>query len=376
MATATIVNERIEALRDRCRREIDEGLLPSCSAAIGLGGDIVWSEAFGDATTDTRYVIYSCTKGLIAGVVWQLIGEGALSVDDRVIDHFEEFGENGKTEITVEQLLAHTAGFPRAPMNAKQWDDRATRVQVMSAWRLNWEPGTQFEYHPTSAHWVLREIIERVEGDEIGSILQRRITGPLGLASTALCVPPSRQSGIAELVAVGEFPSPDELMAVFGVPTYDLGEVTPEAIVEFNEPEVLSIGVPGGGAVATASDLALYYQGLLHNPGGLWDATELADGTGHVRNMYPDPILGCAAWRTAGLTVAGDDGQAFLRGFGRTASPRAFGHNGAAGQIAFADPDTGLSVGYCTNGVDRHFLRQSRRTTAVASRAAVVTTPE
>jgi CubicO group peptidase (beta-lactamase class C family) len=60
---------------------------------------------------------------------------------------------------------------------------------------------------------------------------------------------------------------------------------------------------------------------------------------------------------------------------GKTVSPAAFGHNGAGGQIAWADPATGLSFVYLTNGMDQHIIRQSRRTTAIASRAAVCAKP-
>ena len=106
----------------------------------------------------------------------------------------------------------------------------------------------------------------------------------------------------------------------------------------------------------------------------LWDPAWLADGTGNVRNTFPDPVLGYRAMRTLGLVVAGDDGQAFMRGKGHTVSPRTFGHNGAGGQIAWADPVTGLSFVYLTNGIDRDFLRESRRTSGLASRAGLLTT--
>ena len=55
---------------------------------------------------------------------------------------------------------------------------------------------------------------------------------------------------------------------------------------------------------------------------------------------------------------------------GATVSPRAFGHNGAGGQIAFADPESGLSVVYLTSGLDQNLLREAWRVTAVASLAA------
>jgi CubicO group peptidase (beta-lactamase class C family) len=58
-----------------------------------------------------------------------------------------------------------------------------------------------------------------------------------------------------------------------------------------------------------------------------------------------------------------------MRGFGRTASPRAFGHGGAGGQIAWGDPQTGISLGYCTNGFVE-LMTMGRRITAISSLAA------
>jgi len=365
---------RLESFRTRLVREVEGGILPSCQAAVGLGGEIVWSETFGDAGDDTRYVIFSCTKALIAGLTWQLFAEGACSPDDPVVRHLDWFGANGKDAVTIGQLLMHTSGFPHAPLGPPEWETKESRRVRMASWRLNWEPGTQFEYHPTSAHWVLAEIIEALDGRPCGASLRTRITEPLGLASTALGVPPDEQGDIATLIDVGTAPSPEELAEILGV-AFELGEVTPESLLHFNRAEIRAVGVPGGGGVSNAVDLCRYYQALLHNPGGLWEPAWLADGTGNVRNNYPDPMLGHEARRTLGLTVAGDDGKSFMRGFGHTVSPRAFGHNGAAGQIAWADPETGLSLVYLTNGVDRDVIRESRRTSGIASRAALLTTP-
>jgi CubicO group peptidase (beta-lactamase class C family) len=93
------------------------------------------------------------------------------------------------------------------------------------------------------------------------------------------------------------------------------------------------------------------------------------DGIGQVRNSLADP-MGVPANRSLGLILAGDDGRSHLRGLGRTVSPLAFGHNGAGGQLAWADPATGLSLGYVTDGYDRHEIRQPRRGTAISSIAA------
>ena len=69
------------------------------------------------------------------------------------------------------------------------------------------------------------------------------------------------------------------------------------------------------------------------------------------------------------MVVAGDENRTFL-GFGHTNSPRSFGHTGAGGQVAWADPETGISFVYLTNGCDRHPVRQNRRGVGLSSRAA------
>ena len=179
---------------------------------------------------------------------------------------------------------------------------------------------------------------------------------------------------MADLVLTGEPATPDELEAAFGVRELPATEVTDEVILRFNHAAQKEVGVPGGGGWGRAADLAMFYQALLHNPGELWEPDLLADVTGVVRNTLPDP-MGVPANRSLGLIVAGDDGRSNLRGLGRTVSSGAFGHNGAGGQLAWADPATGLSLGYTTNGRDRHEIRQPRRDTSIGSIAGLCTTP-
>jgi CubicO group peptidase (beta-lactamase class C family) len=302
--------------------------------------------------------------------MWQLIGEGSIDPSDRVVDHFPEFGENGKDVITVEQVMLHTSGFPTAPLGPPKWADRAARQQIMAGWRLNWEPGTRYEYHPTSAHWVLAELIDRATGGDYRDELERRVTGPLGLGRV-LGLGPEQQANIATLETVGEPATSEEIQAAFGVPELLVGEVTMDVMLRFNQPDVREVGVPGGGGYIRADQLALYYQALLHNPDGLWNPDVLADATGHVRNRLPDPLSKTPANRSLGLILAGDDGRSHIRGLGRTLSAGGFGHPGAGGQLAWADPATGLSFAYMTNGLDQHVVREPRRGTSLSSLAGV-----
>jgi CubicO group peptidase (beta-lactamase class C family) len=87
-----------------------------------------------------------------------------------------------------------------------------------------------------------------------------------------------------------------------------------------------------------------------------------------------DPLYRKRANRALGIIIAGDEDRHF-RGFGRTNSPVAFGHNGAGGQLAWADPESGLSLGYLTSAHDRNPIRQGRRGVAISSLAAELCRP-
>jgi CubicO group peptidase (beta-lactamase class C family) len=338
---------------------------------LARGGQLAAFETVGAAGSGTRYVIFSATKAFVASAAWLLIGEGSLDIERGVADYIPEFATNGKDVVTVEQVMLHTSGFPRAPLGPPAWADRGRRLEAFARWRLNWEPGTAHEYHATSAHWVLAELIERISGRDYRDFIHERVTGALGLPRV-VGISPGDQEDIAELALCGEPASPDELEAIFGVPELPVTEVTDDALLSFNRSDVRAVGVPGGGGVATAATVALFYQALLHNPDELWDPDVLADATSRVRNTFPDLLaLGAPANRALGVVVAGDDGKANRRGFGHTQSPRTFGHNGAGGQIAWADPESGLSFCYVTNGRDVNPIREGRRSIGISSRAAV-----
>ncbi|MBA2608019.1 MAG: beta-lactamase family protein [Actinobacteria bacterium] len=368
-----IVPERLAKLEERIAREVDAGLLPAAQYAVGLNGEVMAKGTVGDANDDTRFTLFSATKALVASTVWTCLGEGSIKLESKVADMIPEFASNGKDDITVEQVMLHTSGFPRNGWGAEMATSEGRRSRF-AAWKTNWEPGTRYEYHPTSAHWVLAELLEVATGQNYLDVIEQRVTKPLGLPRI-LGLVPDHQDNIAELQNVGDPMTPDELEAILGVREIPVGEVTPEALISFNEASQRELGVPGGGGVATAATYAAFYQALLHNSAGIWDEAWLEDVKTNVRNHFGDPLFNTPANRTAGLIVAGDDGQASLRGFGKTQSPATFGHNGAGGQIAWADPVSGLSFVYLTNGLDQHLVRQAKRGVALSSTAAELTTP-
>ncbi len=215
-------------------------------------------------------------------------------------------------------------------------------------------------------------MIEVVDGRGLIESIEARILEPLGLDRFLLGGQRAAEAEVAELTPVGTVPSAEEIEEVFGISNFELGEVTPDSMVHFNDPAVRAVGIPGGGGIADAPTIAAYYQALLHNTGELWDPTVLTDGVARVHCDLLDEMKGVPANRSLGLVIAGDDGHCALRGMGHTVSAQTFGHNGAGGQIAWADPRTGLSFAFCTSAVERNFISEARRSTAIASRAGLL----
>ena len=375
---------KVEDLFKRAERDVTEGLLPSCQIAIARNGKVGAIKTFGravqggvdkPATDDTLYCVFSCTKAIMSSAIWILLSAGKLEIGERAADIVPEFGSNGKEVITVEQLLLHVGGFPNAPFPQPDWTSPAKRLERFKSWRLEFPVGQRFVYHPTSGFWVLGEIVERRSGQDFREFVRDRIAQPLGLPRLRVGLPPAAHGRVADLVWVGQNLTPADYQKM-GVPAPPATEVTEDAILGFNTAAVRESGVPGGGGIMTAADLALFYQGLLHNPPvadgkPIWQPATLKEALRPRSGDYFDPIFKYKCNRALGVVVAGDDGMANYRGFGKTNSPMAFGHGGAGGQIGWADPATGISLGYCTNGFDRNEIRQGRRGVALSSMAAV-----
>lgn len=354
----TLDEDAVADLIGRIAHDVDKGILPAAQAALALDGEVVVFETFGDAEPASRFPLYSVSKVLPAAGVWRLFGSGDLRPDQPVIEVLPWFADGGKDAVTVEHLLLHTAGLPRAPLGPPDWFTPEGRQQRMAAWYVETEPGSNFEYHVTSASWVLGEILAALGSGDHRTEVHRLVTEPLGLPQ--MLGVDATDGPIVDLVEVSSTGS-----------TLEFGEISDASLLRFNTPEVRALGVPAAGGFATAADIALLYQGLLRNPGDLWDPTVLSDATSTVRVTQDDALRGSPANRTRGLIVAGDDGKEATRGFGRGCSPSAFGHDGAAGQAAWADPATGVSFCFLPAALDGDIMRVMRRSIGVSSRAAV-----
>ena len=363
--------ERVEALLQRAEKEVSAGLLPAAQIAIARKGEVVFQHNYGTARDDSSTCIFSATKAITSAAAWLLFQNGDLSENEVVADIVPEFGTNEKDHITVGQLFTHTAGFPTAPFAPLDWDDRDKRYGRFGKWRLNWQPGSRFEYHPSSSMWVIAEIIERRSGLSYRDFVRTRILQPLQLDDLYVGLPVSETARTLPCTYVGDAMTEQEYKNL-GMPVPPETEVTESAILSFNKPEVQAVGVPGGGGFATASALTLFYQALLtggNDHATLWPMETLLDARRVRSGEMTDMMFKKRANRALGLIISGDSSRSF-RGFGKTNSPEAFGHNGAGGQLAWADPATGISFTYLTPGHDRNSIRQGSRGVAISSLAA------
>ena len=321
---------KLDLLLSRVRLEVELGRLPSAQVAVGHGGGLVAFETYGDADPSTRYRLQSVSRPFVAGALWKLLDEHDLDVTAPVSNWIPGFCEG----ITLEDVATHRAGLAYAPLGASRMATRQSRLAAMLRWRPDPDARGHVQFSLTSTGWVVWEVIEAVTGLSLPEYLDKHVSRPLGLTAQ-LAVPVEEQGDVAPMVLLGG--ASDEL-DVWG-PWY------------LDPADVLARGEPSHSLVATAADVALHYQAMLHSD--VWSREAVAEG---IRPRAVEPAYGPAHHGgtdhpiSIGLfvTVRGDAWQhGWMPG---TASPTTFGHGGAPCQQSFCDPETGLSFAFLTNG--------------------------
>ncbi len=325
---------------------------------------------------DTLVLVYSTSKGLAAMTLALAHSRGWLDYDATVAGYWPEFAQNGKAAVTVRQLLAHQAGLCAIdqPLNAARLGDLAGLAEVLARQRPAWEPGTRQGYHALSLGWYENELIRRVDphGRSLGRFFAEEIAEPLGLEfyfGLPPTVPPDRVAtikggGVIDAVLhprgmppamLAAFLRPSSLTArVFGNPRL-------RSTAGLDAPEYRAIENPAGGGIGQVRSVARAYSELAS--GG--QALGLSAAT--LDELTAPPRAPTAVTRDQVLLTDAAFALGFARpgaGFEFGSTPRAFGHPGAGGSFAFADPDLELSFAYAPNRLGHH-LRDDPRETAL-----------
>ena len=168
------------------------------SAAYSIQGKVKWKNAVGYShlkekvpftdTTLTR--IASIAKPMTAIAVMQLVEKGLIDLEAPIQTYLPDFPKNKKGDITVKQLLSHTAGIP-GYKNAKEAETKeefsklSQAVDVFKNRKLEFEPGSDF-YYTTYGYVVLGLIIEKVSGLTFEAYMQKNIWEKAGMQNTGV----------------------------------------------------------------------------------------------------------------------------------------------------------------------------------------------
>jgi len=301
---------------------------------------------------DTIVIVFSCTKGVTAVAANQLIERGLLDPDAPVAEYWPEFAANGKERIPVAWVLSHRAGLAAIDDPDLTLDDVAAWdpvIAAIAAQHPNWEPGATHGYHARTYGWMVGELIRRVTDLMPGAYVAQEISHPLGL-DFFIGVPEAEDHRVATLYPP-QYDDP-ELERLADEVLHDtstlLGRVMggPSGLFGYddmwNSRRMRGAQLPSSNGHGDARALARMYAACTGEVGGvrLLGQRALDDAT-RVRSSGTDCVIGQPLSFGLGFALAPT--------FGSVPGPRAFGHSGAGGSVAFADPDQGLAFAYVMN---------------------------
>lgn len=337
---------------------------PTMGAAlhVTIGGQSVvdlWAGVADERTgrqwaKDTPSVVFSCTKGLMSILVARLVEEGRLDYAAPVARYWPEFAAAGKADITVGQALAHRAGLsaPRATLTEDDIVDWDRVVSILAVQEPLWPIGTGYAYHALTHGWLAGELVRRVTGMTPGDYFNQVIAAPLGVDAwiglpNTLADRPAHLQVSAPLSALwAEEAGKREPNWPYKAMT--LGDALPADLVTreggFNKQRIRAAEIPGAGGIATAQALA-----------AIWSATVVP--TRGIRLIGDAVIAEATRTRSEGQSVFGGDPPYSRWGYGfqldsearRYLGDGCFGHDGAGGQVGFADPRRQIGFGFVTN---------------------------
>jgi len=160
---------------------------------------------------NTLVNVYSVGKPVIALAVLLLVQQGRIALDDPMARHWPNF----KTNASVREIVAHTAGLPFFPVvrDATAWSNWALLCADLASATPEWPPGTVAAEHALTYGHLLGELVARVDGRPPAQFVAEEIARPHGL-DFGYALPAEDRDRCAEL----EYDTPDWPARMLGAP--------------------------------------------------------------------------------------------------------------------------------------------------------------
>src|SRR6266446_923658 len=311
-------------------------------------------------SADTLVLIWSATKGIGSACVLHVLQEHRIGIDRYVAEFWPEFAQAGKEKITLSQLLSHQGGLCALDARVDILDYGAV-IRALEVQKPLWLPGTAHGYHARTFGFLLDELVRRIAGKTLSQYWREAFAQPLNL-DLWIGLPEEENSRVATVYAAksGRPPEPKQFYSDLTTPgtlarktftsPYGLNSVS-----GMNTPAVRGQLIVSCGGIGSASALAKFYS-MLANGGKLEGrtffsgetialmTTTLADGM--------DRVFQIPTAFSAGFMKDPRNAARRMLGPSRTS----FGHPGAGGSHAFADPENKIAFAYVMNQMEQSLL--------------------
>src|SRR3954447_26334561 len=302
-------------------------------------------------TPETLAISFSTTKGVASTVIHRLADRGQLAYDEPVATYWPEFAAGGKEDVTVRHLLTHRAGLSSVRAVAPRAEDLLDHVALEHklAERAVRAPTERSAYHAITYGWLLAGLARRITGRGLADLARTEVTEPLGITGLHIGVPDEAREFVAEPVGAALRQVGSVADATRGLwRRYRASRTTIDALhvpgfarlFEGRDPAIWHTEMPAVNGVISSGALADLYAPLANGGGDGFLSPERVHELGRVQVRTVDAVLGIRMrWRLGYHHAFGSGGS------------KAFGHYGYGGSGGWADPETGLSVGFVTNRI-------------------------
>jgi len=309
---------------------------------------------------NTLVLVWSATKGIGSACVLHVLQEHRIGIDRGVAEFWPEFAQAGKEKITLSQLLSHQAGLCALDARVDILDYGAV-IRALEVQKPLWPPGAAHGYHARTFGFLLDELVRRIAGKTLSQYWREVFAQPLDL-DLWIGLPEEENPRVATVYAAksGRPPEPKKFYSDLTTPgtlarktfssPYGL-----QSVSGMNTPAVRAQPIVSFGGIGSASALAKFYS-MLANGGKLGEQIFFSEETILLMTTTlsngMDRVFQIPTAFSAGFMK--DPRNAARRMFGP--SLNAFGHPGAGGSHAFADPENRISFAYVMNQMEQSLL--------------------